>query len=283
MKIARFSHQGREGLGLAVPGGLVDIAGHLPDAPPGMIALIERFDALRPALAALETAPADFALGDVTLLTPVRRPGKIMGMGLNYADHVAEAGMEMPADQVWFSKAVTAINDPFGVLRIPRVSDALDYEAELVMVIGRKCRYVPREQALSVVFGYCVGNDATIRDWQFKTSQFVLGKSFDTLAPVGPWIATGDTLDPAALDIELKVNGEVRQRSNTRHFIFDCAAMIEHVSKVMTLEPGDLIFTGTPGGVGVAMKPPRWLKTGDVVRVEIEGIGAIENTVAPDA
>ena len=282
MKIARFSHQGRVGLGLVVPEGLVDLARHVAGAPDDMIALIERFDELRPALAACETAPADFALRDVTLLSPVRRPGKIMGVGLNYADHVAEAGMEMPKDQVWFSKAITAINDPFGVLRIPRVSDALDYEAELVVVIGRKCRYVPREKALSMIFGYCVGNDATIRDWQFKTSQFVLGKSFDTLAPVGPWIVTADALDPSALDIELKVNGEVRQQSNTRHFIFDCAAMIEHVSKVMTLEPGDLIFTGTPSGVGAVMKPPQWLKAGDVVKVEIEGIGAIENTVAPD-
>ena len=282
MKIARFSHQGRVGLGLVVPEGLVDLARHVAGAPDDMIALIERFDELRPVLAACETAPADFALRDVTLLSPVRRPGKIMGVGLNYADHVAEAGMEMPKDQVWFSKAITAINDPFGVLRIPRVSDALDYEAELVIVIGRKCRYVPREKALSMIFGYCVGNDATIRDWQFKTSQFVLGKSFDTLAPVGPWIVTADALDPSALDIELKVNGEVRQQSNTRHFIFDCAAMIEHVSKVMTLEPGDLIFTGTPSGVGAVMKPPQWLKAGDVVKVEIEGIGAIENTVAPD-
>jgi len=217
------------------------------------------------------------------LLSPVRRPGKIMGIGLNYADHAAEAAMELPKDQLWFSKAATAINDPFGGLQLPRVSDALDYEAELVIVIGRKCRHVARSDVRSVIFGYCAGNDATVRDWQFKTSQFVLGKSFDSHAPIGPWIVTADALDPSALEITCKVNGELRQHSNTRHLIFDCAAIIEHLSKAMTLEPGDLIFTGTPSGVGAVMKPPKFLRVGDVVRVEIEGIGAIENKVIREA
>jgi 2-keto-4-pentenoate hydratase/2-oxohepta-3-ene-1,7-dioic acid hydratase in catechol pathway len=146
-------------------------------------------------------------------------------------------------------------------------------------VIGRRCRHVSREEARTVIFGYCVGNDVTVRDWQFKTSQFVLGKSFDTHAPIGPWIVTADAIDPHNLEIRSYVNGEERQHSNTRHFIFDCYAMVEHLSKAMTLEPGDLIFTGTPSGVGAVMKPPKFLAAGDVVRVEIDGIGAIENHV----
>jgi len=279
MKIARYEHAGQERLGIVSGNGLVEIARHFPEAPRDMIALMESFDALRGDLTLCESRPPDVDLGAVTLLSPVKRPGKIMGIGLNYADHVAESGMEMPADQLWFSKAATAINGPFGTLHVPRVSDALDYEVELVIVIGRKCRYVSREDAKSVIFGYCVGNDATVRDWQFKTSQFVLGKSFDTTAPVGPWIVTADALDPAELEVSLKVNGELRQHSNTRHLIFDCASMIEHLSKAMTLEPGDLLFTGTPSGVGAVMKPPKWLREGDLVRAEIEGIGAIENRV----
>jgi 2-keto-4-pentenoate hydratase/2-oxohepta-3-ene-1,7-dioic acid hydratase in catechol pathway len=164
-------------------------------------------------------------------------------------------------------------------VQLPRVSTSLDYEAELVFVIGKKCRHVSRDQAAAVIFGYCIGNDVSVRDWQFKTSQFILGKSFDTHAPIGPWIVTPEAIDPHNLDIRCLVNGDERQSSNTRHFIFDCYAMVEHLSKVMTLEPGDLIFTGTPAGVGAARKPPLWLREGDVVRIEIEGIGAIENRI----
>jgi len=151
-------------------------------------------------------------------------------------------------------------------------------------VIGKRCRHVAREQAAGVIFGYCAANDVSVRDWQLRTSQFVLGKSFDTHAPFGPWIVTPDEIaDPHALDIVCRVNGELRQHSNTKHLIFDCYAQIEHLSQVMTLEPGDIILTGTPGGVGIGFKPPRWLKAGDVVEVEIERIGSLRHTVVPEA
>jgi 2-keto-4-pentenoate hydratase/2-oxohepta-3-ene-1,7-dioic acid hydratase in catechol pathway len=190
--------------------------------------------------------------------------------------------MERPKDQTWFSMPPTAANGPFDPIALPRVSDQLDYEAELVVVIGKSCRYADKSAAAGAIFGYCVGNDVSVRDWQFRTTQFVLGKSFDTHAPHGPWIVTADEIDPLTLDIECQVNGEVRQKSNTRHMIFDPVSQVEHLSQAMTLEPGDLLFTGTPDGVGAVRKPPLWLKAGDSVRTTISGIGSIENHVLAD-
>jgi 2-keto-4-pentenoate hydratase/2-oxohepta-3-ene-1,7-dioic acid hydratase in catechol pathway len=216
----------------------------------------------------------------VSLLAPVARPGKIFGIGLNYADHIAESGMARPAEQLWFTKAVTSVNAPYSPIELPRVSTQLDYEAELAFVIGKRCRHVSVEKAHEVIFGYCASNDVSIRDWQTKTSQFVLGKSFDTHCPYGPWLVTPDEIgDPHDLGIRCLVNGEVRQNSNTKELIFNCFEQVAFLSQAMTLEPGDLILTGTPGGVGIGFKPARWLKAGDVVRVEIDRIGAIENTV----
>lgn len=246
-----------------------------------MIALIQSWDHVAEAVRAIRTF--DYPLDEVRLKPPIARPGKILGIGLNYADHVAEGGMEIPAHQIWFSKPATAVTGPFDAVERPIVSNLLDYEAELVVVIGKKCRHVKKENALSMVFGYCAGNDVSIRDWQLRTSQFMLGKSFDTHAPYGPWIVTTDELDASDVSIRCYVNGERRQDSRTRHLIFNCADQIEHLSQVMTLEPGDLLFTGTPSGVGAAMKPPRWLVPGDKVRVEIDGIGAIENMVVSEA
>jgi 2-keto-4-pentenoate hydratase/2-oxohepta-3-ene-1,7-dioic acid hydratase in catechol pathway len=225
----------------------------------------------------------DIAIKDVKLLAPLRRPGKIMAIGLNYADHVAESGQKTPEEQVWFAKHVTSINDPFADIQIPKASSLIDYEAELVVVIGKRCKHVSKEDAPGVVFGYCVGNDVTARDWQFKTPQWILGKSFDTHAPIGPWIVTADEVgNPHELGIRAFVNGEKRQDSNTKHLVFNVYDQIAHLSKAMTLEPGDLIFTGTPGGVGAAMKPPKFLKAGDVVRIEIDKLGAIEGTMKPE-
>jgi 2-keto-4-pentenoate hydratase/2-oxohepta-3-ene-1,7-dioic acid hydratase in catechol pathway len=276
VKIARFQSQGRPGIGIIAGQRILPVA-----APPTMITMIADFPSWRHRLQDIaERGEPGLPLASVELLSPIERPGKIMGIGFNYADHAAEAATEIPTEQLWFSKASTAINGPFSNIALPKVSPTLDYEAELVIVIGRKCRHVTREDAPSVIFGYCAGNDVTVREWQFKTSQFVLGKSFDTHAPIGPWIVTADSIDPNGLEIRSFVNDELRQHSNTRHFVFDCAAMIVHLSTVMTLEPGDLIFTGTPSGVGALMKPPRWLAETDLVRVEIDGIGAIENRVA---
>jgi len=203
---------------------------------------------------------------------------------LNYADHIAESKAETPKHQVWFTKAVTAVNDPFDPVQIPRISQFVDYEVELVVVIGKAGRHIAKADAPGHVFGYCVGNDVTERLWQHRTAQWSLGKSFDTHAPIGPWITTSDEVgDVHALDLRCLVNGQTRQASNTRHLVFDVFDQIEHLSQAMTLEAGDLIFTGTPGGVGAAMDPRQFLEPGDVVRCEIEGLGSIENPFEAEA
>jgi 2-keto-4-pentenoate hydratase/2-oxohepta-3-ene-1,7-dioic acid hydratase in catechol pathway len=282
VKVACYLHDGQEGLGLVVPGGIVSLARHVPGAPTAMIELVTRWDSLVAELRPLASSNPDIAENDVRLLAPIARPSKLFGIGLNYAEHIEESGMARPTDQTWFSMPPTAANGPYDPIALPRVSTQLDYEAELVIVVGKRCRYADRETAADAIFGYCVGNDVTIRDWQFKTSQFILGKSFDTHAPHGPWIVTKDEIDPLALDIECRVNGELRQSSNTKHMIFDPVAQVEHLSQVMTLEPGDLLFTGTPDGVGAVRKPPLWLKVGDTVTTTISGIGTIENVVTAD-
>jgi 2-keto-4-pentenoate hydratase/2-oxohepta-3-ene-1,7-dioic acid hydratase in catechol pathway len=280
MKLVRYAQpEGSPALGLVTAKGVVPIGRHVPDAPSDMIGLIAAWDRHKTSIAGLEAVADCLPLADVRLLSPIGRPGKILGIGLNYKDHIAESGLPTPANQLWFSKAATAISGPFDPIELPLVSSQLDYEAELVVIIGKTCRYAKRGQAASALFGYCAGNDVSVRDWQFRTSEFMLGKSFDTSAPIGPWIVTKDALDGANLDITCRVNGELRQHSNTHNLIFDCIDQIEYLSKVMTLEPGDVIFTGTPSGVGAVMTPPSWLKAGDVVRVEIEGIGAIENRI----
>lgn len=216
-------------------------------------------------------------LTEVKLLPPIPRPRKILAIGLNYADHIKETGVETPKEQVWFCKQPTAANGPYDPIMLPKVSTKVDYEAELVVVIGKGGRHIAKEDAPGAVFGYCAGNDVSARDWQMATSQWVLGKSFDTHAPFGPSITTADEVgDPHTLGVRSFVNGEKRQDSNTRNFVFNVWDQIAHVSQVMTLEPGDLIFTGTPGGVGMARNPPSFLKEGDVVRVEVDRLGALE-------
>ncbi|AMO77153.1 MULTISPECIES: fumarylacetoacetate hydrolase family protein [Pseudomonas] len=282
MKLCTFKTPGGlVGVGIVSGEGIIRVADHLSAAPRDMAGLIGEWQLWQEPLQRLaQLQKADFALDEVTLLAPVPRPGKILGIGLNYADHVAESGMATPADQLWFAMMNTAANGPYAPIDLPRVSEQLDYEAEMVFVIGKRCRHVSREQAREAIFGYCVGNDVSVRDWQLRTSQFVLGKSFDGHAPFGPWLVTPDELgNPHELGIRCFVNDEKRQDSNTRELIFDCYQQVEHLSKVMTLEPGDVIFSGTPGGVGVGFKPPRWLREGDRVRVEIDGLGAIENIV----
>lgn len=282
MKLCTFKTPGGlVGVGIVSGEGIIRVADHLSAAPRDMAGLIGEWQLWQEPLQRLaQLQKTDFTLDEVTLLAPVPRPGKILGIGLNYADHVAESGMATPADQLWFAMMNTAANGPYAPIDLPRVSEQLDYEAEMVFVIGKRCRHVSREQAREAIFGYCVGNDVSVRDWQLRTSQFVLGKSFDGHAPFGPWLVTPDELgNPHELGIRCFVNDEKRQDSNTRELIFDCYQQVEHLSKVMTLEPGDVIFSGTPGGVGVGFKPPRWLREGDRVRVEIDGLGAIENIV----
>jgi ureidoglycolate lyase len=218
-----------------------------------------------------------FKLSEVRLLPPIPRPGKIMAIGLNYTDHIRETGLDVPKEQVWFCKLPTAANGPYDPILLPKVSQQIDYEAELVVVIGKGGRHIAREDAPKAIFGYCVGNDVSARDWQFATPQWLLGKSFDSHAPFGPWITTADEVgNPHTLGIRSFVNDEKRQDSNTKNLVFNIWDQVVHLSKVMTLEPGDLIFTGTPGGVGMAMKPPRYLKDGDQVRIEIDGLGSLD-------
>ena len=222
-------------------------------------------------------------LADLELQAPVMNPGKVLAIGLNYGDHVEESGMNKPEHQMWFNKQHNCINGPYADINLPAVSDKVDYEAELCLVIGRRCKHVPRDRAHEVIAGYFCGNDVSVRDWQMRSPTFQIGKSFDTHGPVGPWLVTPDEVeDPHALDIKCVVNGEVKQQSNTKHLIFDCFDAIEHLTQAYVLDVGDILFMGTPGGVGVAMKPPSFMKAGDVVRVEIEKLGHIENTVIPE-
>jgi 2-keto-4-pentenoate hydratase/2-oxohepta-3-ene-1,7-dioic acid hydratase in catechol pathway len=219
----------------------------------------------------------------VKLHAPVLRPPKILGIGLNYADHARETNQKTPEVPLVFNKQVTATNGPFDAIVRPRVSQHLDYEGELGFVIGTRCRHVPRARAREMIAGFVVVNDVSVRDWQRRTPTMTMGKSFDTHCPFGPALVTTDEVaNEGALEISTWVNGERRQHSNTDQLIFDCAALIEHLSTAFTLEPGDLVSTGTPAGVAVAMNPAKWLVPGDVVRVEIAGLGAIENRVVDD-
>ena len=223
-------------------------------------------------------------LSSVTLHAPVPLPGKILALGLNYGDHIAETGFKKPEFQMWFNKQRNCANGPYADINLPVVSDNLDYEAELCLVIGKRCKHVPVERAHEVIGGYFCGNDVSVRDWQLRVPTFQIGKSFDTHGPMGPWLVTPDEVgNPHDLDILCLVNGEERQRSNTKHLIFNCFDAIAHLSQAFTLDVGDVLFMGTPSGVGVAMKPPSFMKVGDVVRVEIEKLGYIENTVVAES
>lgn len=286
MRLARFAAaDGAPRLGVVTGDHVVDLARAAPDLPGDVGELLALGPAgLDAAARAAEASGAGVALEEVTLLAPVPRPGKLLAVGLNYADHVAETGLETPEFPLVFAKMPSCVTGPYDPIERPVVSDRLDYEGELAFVIGRRCRHVSRADAPSVIAGYTILDDVSVRDWQMRTSQWILGKSFDTHGPMGPWLVTGDELgDPHALAIRTLVNGEVRQESNTRHLIFDCFGLVETLSQVFTLEPGDVVATGTPGGVGNAMRPPRFLAPGDTVRIEIEGIGEIENPVVQEA
>ena len=283
MKLASFAGENGVEIGAIVDGGLVPLAG-VDGLPATMTDLIADWDRLRPIVEAHVAGARPAAFDQTQLRAPIARPGKILAIGLNYADHIAESGLEAPTAQVWFCKMPTAANGPFSPIEVPKVSDKIDYEVELVAVIGKGGRHISVEDAPKHVFGYCVGNDVSTRDWQIATPQWMLGKSFDTHGPFGPHITTADEIgDPHRLRITCAVNGEVKQDSNTKHLVFSVWDQIAHLSKAITLEPGDLIFTGTPGGVGALAKPPVFLRAGDVVRCEIEELGAIEGSMVNEA
>lgn len=278
MKLATYTLHGRTSTGIVVGDEIIDsgVAGT-------MIDLIRDWEQLKPDLEKRAAAGGGVPLTSVRLEAPVQRPGKIFAIGLNYADHIAESKMETPQRQVWFTKAQTSVNGPYDDIQIAKGTMTNDYEVELVAIIGKGGKHVSADDAAGAIFGYCVGNDVTERMWQHGGPQWSLGKSFDTHAPMGPWIVTADEVgDPHSLGLRCYVNGQQRQKSNTEHLVFNIWSQIEHLSIGMTLEPGDCLFTGTPGGVGAAMDPRQFLQIGDIVRCEIDGLGHIEGTMVAE-
>lgn len=219
-------------------------------------------------------------LADVKLLAPVPRPGKIICVGLNYRDHARETGQKLPDEPVLFSKFTNSVVGPGADVLVPPEAERIDYEAELAVVIGRRATAVPAADALLHVAGYACANDVSSRSLQFRSAQWLLGKAIDTFLPLGPYLVTADEVpDPQALGIRCLVNEEVRQSSSTAEMVFGVAELVGFISRTITLEPGDLVVTGTPSGVGMAADPPRFLRPGDRMRVEIDGLGELENTV----
>jgi 2-keto-4-pentenoate hydratase/2-oxohepta-3-ene-1,7-dioic acid hydratase in catechol pathway len=281
VRLVSFVHGGRAGWGAVAGGGIVDLSRRHPDLP-------RLVDALHAdALGRLDAGSApDLALADATLLPPIVGGEKILCVGVNYANRNEEYrdGSERPKYPSLFYRAPDSLVGHGTPIVRPRVSEQLDYEGEIVLVIGRKARHVPREQALDHVAGLTIANEGTIRDWlrhgKFNATQ---GKNFDRSGALGPWIATRDEIDTGAMRrLQTRVNGELRQDDTTANLIFDFPYLIAYVSSFMTLKPGDLILTGTPPGAGARFDPPRWLKPGDVVEVEVEGIGILRNRVVDE-
>ena len=259
----------------------------ISDAYPTMLSIVRGGEtALEAVRLVLETGVTAMPVSEARLLAPIEKPGKFLAIGMNYAKHLEEAdrlGVARATHQVWFNKQTTCLSGPYDDID-PGVTEKLDYEVELGVVIGKPAKKVDEAQARDHVFGYFVANDVSARDWQFHSSTFTMGKSFDTHGPIGPWIVTADEIvDPHDLEISCYVNGEQRQLNNTGNMIANIWAQIAYLSTAFTLEAGDLIVTGTPEGVGVGMEPQCFLKPGDVVRCEVEGIGAIENKVVSPA
>ena len=223
------------------------------------------------------------SVDSVAFLAPVPQPPRIFGIGLNYADHAAETGREPPAIQTWFMKQITAVNAPYGAVEKPCVSDMLDFEVELVVIVGAQARHVPVERAHEVIAGYCVGCDYSVRDWQRATPTMIMGKGFNTHAPFGPVLVTaGEIADLDQLRLRCYVNDQLMQDGCVADLIFKVPQMIAHLSTAFTLLPGDVIFTGTPAGVGIARNPPVYLFAGDTVRCEIDGLGMMENKIVDE-
>lgn len=252
-----------------------------------MLAILGGGDAARAKIENWIYAPpseSTFGLGDVTLLAPVPRPPKLICVGLNYRDHAIESKMDIPKVPTIFSKFSTAVIGPGAPIVLPKNSTQPDYEAEFAFVIGKGGRHIAAEDWEDHVFGYTLINDVSARDFQMATTQWLMGKTFDTFAPMGPHIVTADEIDdPHTLDISLDIGGEVLQKSNTRELIFKIPELVAFLSSVITLEPGDVVSTGTPAGVGFARKPPRYLTAGDTVTVRVDQIGELRNPVVAEA
>jgi 2-keto-4-pentenoate hydratase/2-oxohepta-3-ene-1,7-dioic acid hydratase in catechol pathway len=287
MHLVTFAHEGAQRLGvLATVNGqesVIDLNRATSELPSDMIGFLSggaESHALAARVIAAPPAAAVLARSAVRLMAPIPRPGKIICIGLNYRDHAAESNQPVPDFPTVFAKYASCIIGIGEPIVIPRVTSEIDYEAELAVVIGRRARDVAEADALNYVAGYTPFNDVSARDYQSRTSQWTIGKTFDTFGPIGPALVTADEVgDPHTLDIRLSIGGEVLQSSNTRHLIFTIPQLITYLSAVMTLEPGDVIATGTPAGVGAARSPKRWLRPGETVCVEISRLGILENPV----
>jgi 2-keto-4-pentenoate hydratase/2-oxohepta-3-ene-1,7-dioic acid hydratase in catechol pathway len=283
VKLATFSYQGRRSIGVVMDDGIADLGGL--GVPQTMEAFLNAGALAMDRARELADTERIIPMADIHLHAPVENPRKFLAIAANYQSHIDEVLANNPAyvpptSQRWFAKMPSCINGPYDPILMPPESTQLDYEVELAIIIGRRCRRVPRAHAASVIAGFTVCNDVSARDWQRRSPTIMLGKSFDTHGPLGPWLVTPDEIgDPHSLRLTCSVNGEVRQAGSTAEMIDDCYAQIEYLSTVCTLEAGDVIVTGTPAGTGFGMKPPRLLQPGDVVRCEIERVGTIEAVV----
>ncbi|MDU4420559.1 fumarylacetoacetate hydrolase family protein [Raoultella planticola] len=281
MKLVRYTHHGRTRLGKVVDSTVIDLS-EITGIDHSMRQLLNDLPALRERLERV-AGPA-IALEEVRLEAPIHDPQKFLGIGMNYRQHAEEArraGIAIPSSQMWFNKQVSCISGPFDPVVKPRISEQMDYEIELGVVIGRRCRHVCVGDAPAVIAGYLIVNDLSARDWLKKSPTFTLGKSFDTHGPLGPWLTTCDEIaDPLALQMTLTVNGEQRQHASTGDMIYSIYQQIEYLSSVMTLEPGDVLATGTPSGIGAPTG--RFLQPGDLLHLTIDGLGAIEHRVVAE-
>ncbi|HEV8717548.1 MAG TPA: fumarylacetoacetate hydrolase family protein [Candidatus Binatia bacterium] len=281
MRLVTYERNGQRSIGALTNAGIIDLPTASGGAlPADMLAFLQQGDAgLTKAREAAAKGGSAIAFTAVRLLAPVPRPSKIVGIGLNYADHAAEGGLEKPKYPMIFTKAASAVIATREPIRMPLVTSMVDFEGELAVVIGKRAKDVSSKDALDYVVGYTICNDVSGRDYQQRSSP-TAGKSFDTFAPMGPAITTRDEVpDPHVLDIRTIVSGEEMQHSNTRHLIFNVNYLIDYLSHIFALEPGDVISTGTPAGVGWFRNPPRFLKPGDTVRIEVEKVGVLENPV----
>jgi 2-keto-4-pentenoate hydratase/2-oxohepta-3-ene-1,7-dioic acid hydratase in catechol pathway len=281
MKLATFTESGATRVGIVHAEHIHDLSS-VEGMPDNMIDLLQTLSSDIDQLRTVINRARRLPLSAVRLEAPVRNPRKFLALGGSYESHLKETShlMPRPKHQPWFNKQVTCINGPYDPIHMPRVSATLDFEGELAIVIGKRGRHITGAAALEMIAGFTVCNDVSVREWQMRSPTATLGKSFDTHGPLGPWIVTRDELpDPHQLSLRTWVNGELRQDGNTNDLIYSFAQMIEELTTVFTLEPGDILSTGSPAGVGGAQKPPIYLKVGDIVRVEVERIGYIENRV----
>lgn len=286
MRLVTFTHQGKRRLGARSGNSIIDLSATDPSIPSTMREFLESGDdAFSKAHEAIDKGAHAISATDVTIQAPIDDPEKIICIGLNYADHATESGMPIPEEPIVFSKYASSIIGPSANIVAPSVSSQVDYEVELVVVIGKRGRNISEEDALNYVAGYMVGHDVSARDYQLEKpgGQWTMGKTFDTFAPIGPDLVTTDEVfDPHNLGIRCILNGETVQDSNTSQLIFGVPQLIAYLTHVFTITPGDLIFTGTPPGVGMGHDPQLWLKHGDYVICEIDGLGRLENPVVSD-